>query len=304
VRQWEKKGLIYAPSGDLWWARKYAIFPTAELTAPNIIRVYFTSLDENNFGRVGYVDLDANDLSHVLYETKEPILDIGEIGTFDDSGVSAFSVLSWQGRKCLFYQGWQRCERTPYMIMSGVAASTDGSSFQKVSRVPLLDRTDLEPFMRATPFVIEHQGVLKMWYVSCLDWVKRETDLHYRIVIRHASSGDGVTWATHEHICVEPNFEDEYAVGRPWVIYENGVYKMWYSIRSFTDLYVIGYAESQDGIHWLRMDREAGIAKSAEGWDSEMICYPCVIDVKGRRHLFYNGNHHGATGFGYAVLED
>jgi predicted GH43/DUF377 family glycosyl hydrolase len=303
VRRWKKKGLIYAPSGDLWWARKYAIFPTAELAGPEVVRVYFTSLDENNFGRVGYVDLDANDLSHILFETKEPILDIGEIGTFEDSGVSAFSVLSWRDKKHLFYQGWQRCERTPYMIMSGVAVSTDGSSFRKVSRAPLLDRTDLEPFMRATPFVMNHEGALKMWYVSCLNWTKRDTELHYRIVIRHASSSDGATWITHEHICVQPDFEDEYAVGRPWVIYENDIYKMWYSIRSFTDLYVIGYAESDDGIHWSRMDKDVGITKSTEGWDSEMICYPCVIDVNGQRCLFYNGNQHGATGFGYALLQ-
>lgn len=227
MSKWGKKGLIYAPSGDLWWARKYAIFPTAELAGPDVVRVYFTALDDNNFGRIGYVDLDANDLRNVLDETKEPILDLGEIGTFEDSGVSAFSVLPWHGKKYLFYQGWQRCERTPHMIMSGVAVSTDGSSFQKVSRVPLFDRTDLEPFMRGTPFVMNHEGVLKMWYVSCLSWTRRDTELHYRIVIRHAYSSDGVTWITHEHICVQPDFDDEYAVGRPWVIHENGVYKMW-----------------------------------------------------------------------------
>jgi hypothetical protein len=34
-----------------------------------------------------------------------------------------------------------------------------------------------------------------------------------------------------------------------------------------------------------------------------MICYPAVVDVNGRRLMFYNGNRHGATGFGVAVLE-
>jgi hypothetical protein len=34
-----------------------------------------------------------------------------------------------------------------------------------------------------------------------------------------------------------------------------------------------------------------------------MICFPCVVDVRGRRYMFYNGNRHGATGFGYAVLD-
>ena len=66
---------------------------------------------------------------------------------------------------------------------------------------------------------------------------------------------------------------------------------------------MIGYAESDDGLHWVRKDAEVGTGKSDTGWDSEMICYPCVVDVKGRRYMFYNGNRHGSTGFGYAVLE-
>jgi hypothetical protein len=150
---------------------------------------------------------------------------------------------------------------------------------------------------------MEQNGVLRMWYASALKWEKSGPDLHYRIVIRHARSSNGSTWETHEHFCLGPNSDDEYAVGRPWVIHEEGIYKMWYSIRSFTDLYTIGYAESDDGIHWSRLDHLAGISKSASGWDSEMICFPCVIDVNDRRYLFYNGNRHGSTGFGYAVFD-
>jgi hypothetical protein len=78
---------------------------------------------------------------------------------------------------------------------------------------------------------------------------------------------------------------------------------MWYSIRSRTRPYRLGYAESADGLQWTRHDAEVGLARSPAGWDSEMVCYPAVIDVRGRRLLFYNGNRHGATGFGVAVLE-
>jgi hypothetical protein len=34
-----------------------------------------------------------------------------------------------------------------------------------------------------------------------------------------------------------------------------------------------------------------------------MICFPCIVDAGGRRLMFYNGNGHGSTGFGVAVLE-
>jgi hypothetical protein len=62
----------------------------------------------------------------------------------------------------------------------------------------------------------------------------------------------------------------------------------------------MGYAESTDGVIWERQDERVGIEKSASGWDSEMVCYPCVADIDGRRLLFYNGNRRGASGFGVA----
>ena len=54
---------------------------------------------------------------------------------------------------------------------------------------------------------------------------------------------------------------------------------MWYSYRG--DAYRIGYAESVDGLEWERKDEEAGIDVSADGWDSEMIEYPCVFEHAG-----------------------
>ena len=78
---------------------------------------------------------------------------------------------------------------------------------------------------------------------------------------------------------------------------------MWYSIRSHSEGYTIGYAESGDGLRWERQDERAGIRKSDAGWDAEMVCYPYVFEVNGIYYMVYNGNHCGKTGFGYAVLE-
>ena len=76
---------------------------------------------------------------------------------------------------------------------------------------------------------------------------------------------------------------------------------MWYSYRGAS--YRIGYAESQDGILWLRKDAMAGIAPSDQGWDSESVEYPWVFDHDGDRYMLYNGNRYGLTGFGLAILE-
>lgn len=308
--KWKKRGHIYSPSGSLWWAKSYAMIPTAEVLERSV-RVYFASLDENMFGRIGSIELDPEDLTNILDHPVEPVLDIGELGTFDDSGVNASSIISYNSLKYLYYIGWQRTQRVPYMLFSGLAISKDnGRTFEKAGRIPVLDRTDDEPFSRSAPFVLYENGIFRVWYWSCIKWSVDENikdnanAVHYNNVIRYAESGDGINWIAHDENCIDLSDKDEYSVGRPCVINDNGLYRMWYSIRSKTKPYAIGYAESKDGVKWVRRDDEAGIERSADGgWDSEMICYPFVIDINGRRVMFYNGNRHGKTGFGYAELE-
>jgi len=301
--RWTKRGLIYAPRGDLWWAKSYATVPTADVIDAQIIRVYFASLDENRYGRIGYVDLDAENPQRILYETKEPVLDIGELGTFDDSGVPPSCIVNVAGKKYLYYTGWQRCERVPYMLFAGLAISDDGVSLTRAFRTPILDRTDREPFLRSVPTILQEPGVFRMWYVSGVEWTVVNGTQYPSYVIRYASSNDGIHWRSYDDICINFKDADEFGLARPWVVKEQNAYKMWYSIRSRTSPYRMGYAESSDGINWIRKDEEVGIQRSESGWDSEMICYPCVVDVKGQRYMFYNGNRHGSTGFGYAVLE-
>jgi hypothetical protein len=84
---------------------------------------------------------------------------------------------------------------------------------------------------------------------------------------------------------------------------------MWYcyrgsiGFRAAGETYRIGYASSKDLQTWERSDSNAGISVSEAGWDSQMVCYPEVVQVDGRVLLFYNGNGFGEGGFGYAVLE-
>jgi hypothetical protein len=58
-----------------------------------------------------------------------------------------------------------------------------------------------------------------------------------------------------------------------------------------------------DGITWTRADEIGGLLPSGEGWDSDMVEYPCLIDHCGRRYMLYNGNDYGKTGVGLAVWQ-
>ena len=118
--------------------------------------------------------------------------------------------------------------------------------------------------------------------------------------IRYAESDDGLHWRRSGRVCIDYQSEEEYAISRPSVLRDGDLYRMWYSYRGSS--YRIGYAESDDGVAWVRKDEEAGIDVSPDGWDSEMIEYPCVFDHAGSRYMLYNGNGYGATGIGLAEL--
>jgi hypothetical protein len=298
---WTKLGLVFAPSGQQSWARSYAAIPTADVLNDDVIRVYFAALDENRFGRIGYVDLDAARPQRVISEAKDPVLDLGPIGTFDDSGVNPSCIVTVNGRKYLYYIGWQRCERIPYMLFAGVATSADGIQFEKASLCPVLDRTHAEPFLRSATSVLVENGIFKAWYVSALDWTVVRDTLYPRYVIRYATSPDGLRWSDNGPVCIALDNPDEFGLGRPWVMKNGDGYQMWYSIRSRSEPYRLGYAESEDGLSWTRRDNLVGLERSSRGWDSEMVCYPCVVNVNRRWYMFYNGNRHGSTGFGCAV---
>jgi predicted GH43/DUF377 family glycosyl hydrolase len=299
---WEKKGLIYAPSSDRWWAQSHAHLPTVDPETTDTLRVYFAGLDQHKYGRIGYVDLDRDRPDRIVHIADQPVLDLGDLGSFDDCGVVPSCAVTVGSQKYLYYVGFQRAERVPYMLFTGLAIGESGASrFEKYARTPILDRTADEPYSRSAPYVLYDQGLFKMWYWSCIRWTKKGELIHYNNVIRYATSEDGIHWAAHPHVCVEPDFEDEFSIGRPCVLKDGQVYKMWYSIRSFQKLYAIGYAESPDGVHWVRKDEEFTLSTSDSGWDAEMICYPVVVNIKGQLHMFYNGNRHGASGFGYAV---
>ena len=81
-------------------------------------------------------------------------------------------------------------------------------------------------------------------------------------------------------------------------------------------IYGLNYKDThEDALRWLEAmgdpyvasafdaDGQVGIDVCSSGWDSEMICFASILDVKGQRYMFYNGNNYGETGFGLAVLE-
>jgi hypothetical protein len=192
-----------------------------------------------------------------------------------------------------------------YTMLSGLALSTDdGKSFHRLSKVPVLDRSDDELYVRSAMSVLNEGETWKAWYVSGSDWIEIEGKSVPSYHLRYLESRDGISWGNQGSPVLTHQTADEYGFGRPWVIREGGTYRMWFSLRRKSIPYRLAYAESPDGVHWTRKDRDAGLDVSSSGWDSESVCFAAPTQAGGRTYLFYNGNNYGETGFGVAVLEE
>jgi hypothetical protein len=303
--RWEKGGLIWGPDRPSPWAKTHAMVPTPVTVKPGEVRVYVGVRDELGVGRIGYVDLDEDDPRHVLGVSHDPVLDIGEPGTFDDNGVLPSSVVAHEGRLFMYYNGFQLGVKVRYSIFTGLAASDDGGeTFMRLSRAPVLDRSNAETAFRAAPFVLHEDKVWKIWYPAGDSWVRVAGKDVPVVRIAYAESSDGASWPEAGQICIDFKDDDEHGLGRPWIVDEGDIRKMFYSIRvkSRPDHSLLGYAESLDGVEWVRRDEEVGLTSTAGSWDASMVRYGVVHRFGNRTVMLYNGDNFGEAGFGYATL--
>lgn len=142
-----------------------------------------------------------------------------------------------------------------------------------------------------------------MWYVGGGGWIDIEGKAQPIYSVRHIESRDGLDWSGHSTECFAPNFTDEIGFGRPFVRKLGTAFEMYFSIRGRKS-YKAGYAVSTDGLTWTRKDQASPLVTSAEGWDSEMVCYSAVVDGPSGQLMYYNGNGFGRTGVGVCIRED
>ena len=308
--KWVKKGVIFAPDNNFPWMRSHASLPVVDPLNEEVLRIYFGTRDGQGLSHLGYVDVEAGNPAKIIAVSEEPVLPLGQLGTFDDRGIMPSWIVRQGEQRFLYYIGWNPEVSVSSRLSIGLAISHDGGqSFTKHSEGPVCDRSIEEPFFNTAPCVLAEGTTWRMWYVSCTGWeiVNDKTEPRYHI--KYAESVDGIHWCKTGHVCLDYDQRTE-AIGRPCVYQVNQGFRMFYSYRSLRDYrtdpsqsYRLGYAESDDGLAWTRKDAEVGIERSMTGWDSEMIEYCSLYEYQGRTFMLYNGNGFGRSGFGYAELE-
>ncbi len=301
---WIKQGQIFDCD---FYGTGYAQDPFVD-DLGDIWRIYYSTRTKDVVSMPYYIDVEAGNPKNVLYIQKEPLLNPGYAGTFDDNGITMTSIVTVDNLKYLYYCGWNKSASVPYHLSIGVAIG-DGKRFEKKFDGPVMDRFAYDPICVSAPYVVFDPAwrLFRMWYISFTSWRDYDGRKEPTFVIKTAYSEDGFNWKRVTKPCFKSKYEGE-SFARPCVLNENGLFKMWYSVRGpsgYRDKsgqhYMIGYAESNNGENFRREPINFPLSES--GWDSEMLCYATVIKHKDTYFMFYNGNSFGKTGIGYATYK-
>ena len=284
------------------WRDNTFITPTPFLLTEEVIRIYGGFRDAGGASRIGFIDVEAKDPKKIIRVSETPVLDIGKEGMFDDNGVILGSVIRVNNEIWMYYVGFQLVKKVKFLAFSGLAISTDnGNTFNRVADTPVLDRSGDEHYIRAIHTVIREENRFRTWYSTGNRWQIINNIPYPQYKIMYTESADGISFPAKAGIdCIDVQ-NDEYRIGRPTTFFEDGKYKMFYTRDTLSKVYSAGYAESEDGINWVRKDEEFNLPLSETGWDSETICYPVPLNTRYGYYLFYSGNNMGQTGVGFAV---
>jgi hypothetical protein len=298
---WRRLGRLTLDVSAAPWAATHASTPVVEPLGSGGWSVYVSVRDAHGRSRIGRARLTMTPAPALTPLEPDPVLDLGLLGTFDDNGVTSSCLVTVRQRRYLYYTGWTRGVSVPFYLAAGLAVSDNDGPFRRLSHAPLLDRSPVDPYLTASPFVRTENGRWRMWYVSGTEWRPLASGPRHYYNIRYAESDDGIAWRRDGRTCLDYANDNEHAFARPCVLDENESYHMWYAVRG--DRYRIGYAQSPDGLTWSRRDDLAGMEAAGDDWESEMVEYPWVFDADGSRFMLYNGNGYGRTGVGLAVWE-
>jgi len=142
----------------------------------------------------------------------------------------------------------------------------------------------------SNPSVVYNGFTFMMWYTGMDD--------NYVGSIGLATSVDGASWSRYSNNPVLKGAQD------PCVIYEDGIYKMWYSGDANVGS-SIGYATSQDGITWTRFTGNPVLSPGSFGsWDVGSLDQPSVVHQGSTYLMYYDASKSGSSGIGMATSKD
>ncbi len=201
------------------------------------------------------------------------------------------------------YKMWFGANVRDNITQVGYATSNDGINWN-LHPEPVLkigEEWAWDDFSVETPSVIKNSdGIYEMWYTGAGGAPEDESAGWDRLhKIGYATSNNGINWVKHPNIVLDVEIDnssdwskwDFAGKADPMVIKENGRYKMWYSGAGSNDKdqmpIQIGYATSNDRIHWKR--NKNPVLSFGSSWDKGSVAIPSVFFDGENYIMLYTG---------------
>lgn len=278
----------------------FATTPT--VTGGSTYQMYFSTLTSNGWNIGKAISNNGINWNHV----NGIIIPIGSNDNWEDE-ISDPKVLKIGNTFHMWYTSTdnQHWSYGPDRFRTRYAYSTDGTNWVKTDGWVLKgteNKWDSGGTARGRSIVYK-DGKYHMWYAATNN-DNLGISPYWRI--GYATSNDGTTWTkmNNGNPVINPTKVWELQnVSHPNVIYENNKYKMWYGVSSGDTPVHFAYAESVDGINWLKPENmNPSLTVGPNGsFDDVMIADPFVLKEENILKMYYAGYDGSKWSIGYAT---
>jgi predicted GH43/DUF377 family glycosyl hydrolase len=220
-----------------------------------------------------------------------PVMTPGPPGSFNNGGYPFITVMANNDTLDMWYTASDQQQQ-----IIGLARSTDGCNFDFCPSVPCFEPSP-------DPQAFDCKGVFnaQILHISDTSWYMWFSGLdisNFNSQVGLAVSSDGLNWQRYSEDPVLSRGAygswDYTVVYAGTVLFDEGIYKMWYTGMNGSD-YNIGYAASSDGITWAKYEDNPILHSSAN---------PKVIKTAGSYQMWFNANYGNELAIWYATSND
>lgn len=228
-----------------------------------------------------------------------PIIDWGFVDS-NDVGIEHPYLLYAPNLSALKYKMWFNNVNQFFHFKLKYSTSENGLIWNTPEDLIFDTTSEWDSEERTAPTMF--QDTLSKYHMWFTAKGKYNSKTNWRV--GYATSGDGINWTKHPEPVLEATEDWENVgardgVGNPSVIYENGIYHMWY--HADRD---IGHATSSGGINWIKDKNNPVLSPSSDpdAFDSRRVMDPFILNKDGVYFMYYSGeNRDGRWQIGLAT---
>lgn len=279
-----------------FWLKNFAGSTSArKLEDSSIFEIYITGRDEKNRSVIGRALWDAKDPGKLFNLENKPVLSLGPLGSFFDSGTSYPYIITVGNEVRMYFTGWMRGDSVPFYNNIGMAVMKEDRSFEpRLSPIVSLD--DKECFGSGSMQVIKNEDEFEMLYTSFTGWKIQNNKARHSYELKRRTSKDGIKW-------IEPSKELKVNLNqninnvcKPYLHKKDLFFCARNTNEDYSIFYVLNYSSINLEPEHLNLNTDD--AK----WDSQGQAYPTLVNYNERNYIFYSGNHYGQGGMGVAEI--